>query len=1088
MADALAAAEQYVRNYMSDPDKFKPSQVEDMVKRVGKLIEPVNPVNVAIEVTTEKSELLAEITKATDKAFEKMTALIAKEGMKQARKQAINLLKTILGGSKVQLSPKLIEKILLKFPNSNTDKALLNFIDYAVGMVQSAEKIKSLQSLIDKARAELDKPYAGAEMRARLKPLLRTIEAHKVDPQKIDLLGQMIYRFIIQMSGKSAKTIDVQSLVELLVDQGAYIDEQTKIRRRALMQVRLDNLIDSGAIPAGTSLEEYERMLEEAAAQEEEASENEEQTPQGPVELSETAEMLIPEITDLMSQARDKAALTGTPFVKRMVRWLGKLNLTTLTDNELKRLNNILNDYIEFEDLSDLGVYAARGEAQERLSRLTTLNKKFRQYKGDVSKFSLNNLLENISGSEEAKNTLRAELYQREEVLFLDVKKRTDDNLQALEAHILEKGMDERSVRATEIFNILAQAGSQNSTWQAWRVAMLTNWTKYLNKKIEEDRLMSSKYSGLFGRSLVEEEIRIAYQTIEILENDFDPERFDSIALTINPDQARLASMVRNFYADISEEFRQNTAAFFSKLFDPMENPMYVSLNVIDRLGKGGVDESSGPTLTDTIFEEARIDRRESKTAIERTAFVNNAVVYGTDLLANFRKRYYQTLYQAKLTEELFVMDRMIKSSQFRDLFDPQYSDRTTKVILGFMEGVVDGQRYFGYIGISNQPMIKKLVNGNIGAVLVDLGQYAKQSIGSLQLLGRANYKIVGWALKSAISPTEAQKRWIDSTTTLRDRTYQSESLVGRQYAELNKFAGKTWARRLIVKIGDAIKNSRNFFAKYTIERADRFVSAAALFTGYAKSLKEQGLIDQPGDINWDEEIKNPNFNALAAAENMSDELNVPSNQTTKAEVLRSEKKSINDFTPKEINWMLAQFDLNAYNNLANNWRTIMDMSGRVESKDRRDAMSKVFGILVNTQTYTVMKVGMDILYQQAAIALALWALGIDFEDEDEEEKKRRYKKSLLASAIIGIFNLFVGRYGNIYKILPRLAFALGFALFYKDKEQTEENKGTLKDPNEDLFFDPTGVPVVDLSVRQIEQTGQDSRYACLICYWICHN
>lgn len=1144
MQDALAAAEQYVRNYMSDPTKFKPSQVEDMVKRVAKLIQPVNPVDVAVEATTENSELLAEITKATDKAFEKMSALIAKEGMKQARKQAINLMKTILGGAKVPLNPKLIEKILAKFPNSNTDKAMLNFIEYAVGMVQSAEKIRMLQSLIDKAKSELDKSYAGAEMKARLKPLLRTIEAHKVDPDKMDMLGRMLYGFILQMAGKNYKSVSIQNLVEALIDQGAYIDQQTKIRRRAMMQARVDRMIDSGALPAGTSVDDYEQMLADQAEQEAQnqaaapaapaiqpptpeqiaedlrngriasftyASEadipqqirdrassistingvttvrmaqswadyeialvqNQTTTQPAQAQRSETADLLIPEITELMSQARDKAANTGTPFVKRMMRWMGKINLDTLTDNELKRLHNILNDYIELDDLSDLGVYAARGEAQERLSRLSTLGNKFRQYKGDVTKMSLNNLLENVSSSEEAKNTLRAELYQREEVLFGDVKKKTDDNLQALEAHIIENDMDERSVRATEIFNILAQAGSQNSTWQAWREAMMINWNKYLNKKMEEQRLMSSGYTNIFEKNIIAEEIRIAEQTLNILENDFDPEQHDTLATTIDRSQAELAQMVRNFYAEISEEFRQNTAAFFSKLFDPMENPMYVSLNVIDRLGKGGIDESSNPTLTDTVFEEARIDRRESRTAIERTTFTNNAVVYGTDLLANFRKRYYQTLYQARLTEELFVMDRMIKSEQFRNLFDPQYSERTTKVILSFMEGVVDGQRYFGYIGVSDQPMIKKLVNGNIGAVLVDLGQFLKQSVGSLQLLARVNYKLTGWALKTAFSPTEAQKRWLDSTTTLRERTYQSESLVSKQYAELNKFAGKTWAKKLLVKIGDAIKNTRNFMAKHTIEKADRFVSAAALFAGYANSLHQQGLIQSPSEINWDEEIKNPNYNALATAENLSDELNVPSNQTTKAEVLRSEKKSINDFTPKEINWMLAQFDLNAYNNLRNNWRTIMDMSGTVDSKERWNATAKVFGILLNTQTYTAAKVLMDVLYQQAAISLALWALGIDFEDEDEEEKARRQKRSFIASALIGVFNLFVGRYGNIYKIIPRIVFASGFALFYKDKEQTEENKGTLKDPNTDLFYDPTGVPVVDLSVRQMVQINK---------------
>ncbi len=1071
MQDALAAAEQYVRNYMSDPTKFKPSQVEDMVKRVSKLIQPVNPVDVAVEVVTENSELVAEITKATDKAFEKMSALIAKEGMKQARKQAINLMKTILGGAKVPLNPNLIEKILARFPNSNTDKAMLNFIEYAVGMIQSAEKIKALQSLVDKAKTELDKSYAGAEMKARLKPLLRTIEAHKVDPDKMDILSSMLYAFIQQMAGKNYKAVSIQRLVEMLVDQGAYIDQQTKIRRRAMMQARVDRMIDSGALPAGTSVDDYEQMLIEQAEQE---AQNQAAAPAAPAQQSETADLLIPEITGLMSQARDKAAISGTPFVKRMMRWTGKINLNTLTDNELKRLHNILNDYIELDDLSDLGVYAARGEAQERLSRLNTLVNKFRQYKGDVTKFSLNNLLENVSSSEEAKDTLRAELYQREEVLFGDVKKRTDDNLQALETHIIENDMDERAVRATEVFNILAQAGSQNSTWQAWREAMMINWNKYLNKKMEEQRLMSSGYTNIFEKDILAEEIRIAEQTLNILENDFDPDQHQTLATTIDRSQAELAQMVRNFYAEISEEFRQNTAAFFSKLFDPTENPMYVSLNVIDRLGKGGIDESSNPTLTDTVFEEARIDRRESRTAIERTTFTNNAVVYGTDLLANFRKRYYQTLYQAKMTEELFVMDRMIKSEQFRNLFDPQYSDRTTKVILAFMEGVVDGQRYFGYIGVSDQPMIKKLVNGNIGAVLVDLGQYAKQSIGALQIKARVSFKLTGWALKTAILPTEAQKRWLDSTTTLRERTYQSESLVSKQYAELNKFAGKTWAKKLLVKIGDAIKNTRNFMAKYTIEKADRFVSAAALFAGYANSLNKQGLIQDPSEINWDEEIKNPNYNALAAAENLSDEINVPSNQTTKAEVLRSEKKSINDFTRKEINWMLAQFDLNAYNNFRNNWRTIMDMSGTVDAKERWSAGAKVFGILANTQTYAAVKIGMDILYQQVAIAIALWALGIDFEDEDEEERKRRQNRSLATSALLGVFNLFVGKYGNIAKIIPKVAFALGFAAFYKDKEQTEENKGTLKDPNTDLFYDPTGVPVVDLAVRQMEQIGKN--------------
>ena len=900
-------------------------------------------------------------------------------------------------------------------------------------------------------------------MRNRILPLLRTIDAYAVDPDVMIELGNRLYKFTRALSGKEAKIFAIQPLITMLEEQGAYIDEQKLIRRRALLQVRLNDLIEAGLAPAGTTLADYEQMLADA----EEAEQEQESTDEQPAQLSPTAERLIPEITDLMGWA-NRRAQNDTKFVKRMMGWLGKINLKTLSDQELKRLHNILNDYYEFGDLSDLGIFAARGEAQERLSRLTAFNNKFRQYKGDISKMSLNNFLENIAGSEAAKNTLRAELYQREEVLFLDTKKRTDDNMQALEKHITDNDMDERSVRATEIYNILAQAPSQNSTWQDWRMAMMLNWGKYLQKKLEEQKLMSSKTEEFLGRTLLSEEIRVAEQTMDILLNDFNPDENPDLESAMADEQLELAQMVRDFYAEISDEFRQNSAAFFSKLFDPRENTMYVSLNVIDRLGKSGIDESYSPTLTDTVFEEARIDRTESRTSIERTKFVNNTVVYGTDLLANFRKRYYQTLYQAKVSEELFVMDRMIKSSQFRALFDPKYSDRTTRAILGFMEGVVDGQRYFGYIGISDQAFVKKLVNGNIGAVLVDVAQYGKQSIGSLQLAARANYKIVGWALKSGLMPTKAQKEWLDSITTLRDRTYQSESLVSKQYSELNKFAGKTWARKLIVKLGDAIKASRNAFAKYTIEKADRFVSAAALFAGYAKSLNQQGLITNPSQIDWAAEKANPNFLALAAAENIADELNVPSNQTTKAEVLRSEKKTIEDFSMKEINWMLAQFDLNAYNNMRNNWRTIMDASGSATLKDKADAGVKVLGVLLNTQTYTVAKVLFDVIYQQAAIAIAMWILGVDFEDEDEEDKKRRQTNSFLASAIIGVFNLFIGKYGNIAKIIPRLAFATGFALFYKDKEQTEENKGTLKDPNEDLFIDPTGVPVVDLAVRQM--------------------
>ena len=1067
MLDAIAAAENYANRYMDAYGRLSDAQRNKMLENIRAMFDTVKPAEVASQIMSENDELVRTIATAADKALAKMVSITAKEGIKQARKQAIDLLKTILGGSKVTLNPKLIEKILSKFPKSTTDKALLNFIEYAVGMVQNAERIKVLEMLLERARGELQKSYAGTEMKARLMPLLRTIQAYKVNPDQINQLAGLLNSFVKQISGKDIKQTSVQALIDILVEQGAYIDEQTKIRRTAMMQARVDRLIASGALPAGTTVVDYEQLLLAQREAEEEGLESGEEPTE---ERSETAQFLMAEIRELLPVAIIHARQTDTKFAQRMMNWLSKINLNSLSDNELKKVNNILNDYLEMGDIADLGLFAARGEAQDRLSRLLAYMNRFRQFKGNIQKVSLNNLFENVASSESAKNVLRAELYQREEVLFLDVKKKTDDNMEALENFIIAKNMDEREVRATEIFNILAQAPSQNSTWQEWRNAMLINWGKYLQKKKAEQKLMSSIASEVFEQSVVAEEIRVAEQTIEILTNDFDPEAFDDIEEAINENQATLANMVRNFYAEISEEFRQTSAAFFSKLFDPAENPMYVSLNVIDRLGKGGIDESYNPALTDTVFEEARINRREARTSIERTTFVNNAVVYGTDLLANFRKRYYQTLYQTKVSEELFVMDRMIKSSQFNSLFDPMYSDRTTKIILGFAQGVIDGQRYFGYIGINNQPMVKKIVNGNIGAVLVDLGQYLKQSFGVVQILGRVPTGVFYYALNSAFSPTKAQKEWLDSVTTIRSRTYQSESTVTQNYRNLNKFGGKTVLGRLLTRAGEAMKKSQDFFAKYTIERADRFVSAAALFAGYVKSLKEQGLISGPSDIDWEAEIQNPNYNALAAAENMSDEINVPSNQTTKAEVLRSEKKDVKDFTMKEINWMLAQFDLNAYNNFRNNLRTIMDMSGSVDSQERRRAAMKVFSILGNTGTYAVAKYLVDVAYQQLAIVLAMFILGVDFEPEDEEDKKKRLKNSFYASAILGIFNLFIGRYGNIFKIIPRVAFSLGFAIFYQDRVQTEENKGTLKDPNQDLFFDPTGVPVVDLSIRQIMQ------------------
>jgi hypothetical protein len=249
--------------------------------------------------------------------------------------------------------------------------------------------------------------------------------------------------------------------------------------------------------------------------------------------------------------------------------------------------------------------------------------------------------------------------------------------------------------------------------------------------------------------------------------------------------------------------------------------------------------------------------------------------------------------------------------------------------------------------------------------------------------------------------------------------------------------------------------------AAHTIEPSDRFVTRAALLAGYIYSLEKQGIdID---NINWDNEAKNPNMEALAAAENLADQINVPSDQTTKAEVLKTQKTDT-EVTARELNWMLASFDLNAFQDFYNNYRTVF-AGENATTKEKKEAASNIISQLSNSLFYQSISM-LQYVVEGMAIELAFRAYqGADFEPPDDEDWWNQFKTQALIKSITGPFGLLIGGVGNATKTIYRLAATGTFTLF-QDEEENADNKYSMANPNNQLFVNPKELPYLEMLTR----------------------
>ena len=1059
-AKAVRDAKKKALDWIQQQTKNTTEAIQEATKQFEKITTPINPKEISSKIVKAITELETDImNQVSDIVNEKIGRATTEEGIKAGRNEVKNVLRTIFSGMKTKLTSGQLNTIMAKVPKTNSLKALANFIYTAANVVHQGEMHDNLEAMKKSILKIMNGPFVTKQDKDALIPLIKALNVNDLKGDAISEFAEIMKELGTTRLGQELRTTNRNDIASWLKNQIDNAAEAKELIRERLLKERYEKEKADNKIPDTMTLDEFKQYLEGRAN-----LRNESRKAQASINNANVKAELQDVIPLLFLMAKE-AFYTGpwgsSPIVGRAIESASKLKLDYLSIQELRHLQNILADYVDTGDFSNLGVFAATADAEKAIKEIAPFASQYRTYSGQLQKKNFSNMAGSISKTTEAANKFREVLLQKEQINYGKAIRKVQAAIKDIEDFAMEKKFTERELRTVEIYNILKQSYTQGNTWQEWQERMIGQYERYI--KLKEAEVKDTKTKSIF-KNVYEEQVRDAKETLSALQAFNDLENLED---GISDDQKEMHNKIVDAYRSELQAFKETSMAYYG-IEIPEGNNNYVPLNPIYRfpsgtdIAEGDVIDEDDQELTEAQFELHQINKQEAGTTIKRTPFVKNDVVYGTDLISNFSKRFYQTAYQNQVSHDLFVMSKLLNSSKFREIISPKDSKTNIDALKEMMQGIISAQRLSGYMAVDRRSFLKRLSGGSLASVIVSMWQPLKQGIGVVPILARVPAAITGKAITSALMPTPAIDNFMESVTTLPMRsTFQSESDIKKRHRRLNEFGGQTLFKNVVNKTGDVTTDIRDWMAAHTIEPSDRFVTRAALLAGYIYSLEKQGInID---NIDWDNEAKNPNMEALAAAENLADQINVPSDQTTKAEVLKTQKTDT-EVTGRELNWMLASFDLNAFQDFYNNYRTVF-AGKNATTKEKKEAVTNMISQLSNSLFYQSISM-LQYVVEGMAIELAYRAYqGADYEPPDDEDWWNQFKTQALIKAITGPFGLLIGGVGNATKTIYRLAATGAFTLL-QDDEENADNKYSISNPKNQLFINPKELPYLEMLTR----------------------
>jgi hypothetical protein len=637
---------------------------------------------------------------------------------------------------------------------------------------------------------------------------------------------------------------------------------------------------------------------------------------------------------------------------------------------------------------------------------------------------------------------------------FTDIGNKAIKEAGDLADFMLKNKVDEEANHKLGILAIAQQTSEQGGTFEE-RIDRIREMAQ---QQLEwaEKYLLNSNYAAKSKGQYFKED---AEMKLKVLDKFFSGATSSSdIALT--PIEQEIMDKALAMFASRKADLEATTATYFNRTLGD-EGPLYFPLMSMKSFNE--VENQQDVDLATNLFEGDAINRREAGTTIERKPFLETPISYSTDFIQTLTKKLFETDYQIHTAKERMITAAILNNKNFVKQVDA-LADDNLGIIREKIKEMVQDQVAFANLYRPDNSLMGYMYGKLIPLALNSIDQIPKQATGAFAVRTNTTAKsfkkamaIVSMAyykpeIRAAINDMRSQSAVIlrghRGEVDNRQRYQKRQGLFSQ-----SKFK-RTWTN--IEKFGDDIST---WLGDHTIAVGDDFVTNLALVAGYLDNLNQQGKSTANFDIV--NAVNDLDQEALSYAELLIDEVNAPSDPTTKARILRTDPNAVKELglTPKQMLYTLKAFTLSSHRNLKIAYGVLADI--RSSDSEKEEARARIGGWVLSTVMFlaigSLIKAGRGEVTDLLAEAIT----GGEPPEEDEDKTKDK----LLVEVARGTSNLaFQTAFGS-YNALTEQALQAGinFAAQQVIKKISETpyskaNKGTLADARFNLFPYAEGV------------------------------
>ncbi len=676
----------------------------------------------------------------------------------------------------------------------------------------------------------------------------------------------------------------------------------------------------------------------------------------------------IGELKDLL--VNSVGVITQSPAEKEITDALLNVKLDDMTATEMARVLKLINGITQNNDYSGGGVFVAQQKAVEVLIKTKALSDKIGGFRSLTKRVSFVRNFQQIGVAMAKGKALGAQLMEVtgvNEILRGIAKTKTyaNDNLIAFKEQKFDDSVYEpisqmrQSIYAAVIQTKIGDDVKEAEHIERWKNIIESN-IKNLRAKDESE---FTEQADMLQKAL-DEVIGNRQQLKDIADN----------MSKIDSEGKRVVLFFIDNHAEQKPRFRENSLLVHNEEIEEYNN--YTKLSVIS-IDKEPMNKNGDDLLE--IKTTKAISKKKSKSMIDRQSYEELGKDAGLDF--NFINRQFKALsdneYDINTSANIETAKLLFNRSN--DSLKEILGSKNWKIFKNKLQFILSAQQY-------REPQI-------IDDIVNELAQTSRAiALGSVtQAIKQATVLISTVANAQSLDFTlfgldKTKKENINKLLKLSEIGARRSEGAGGIYdtTNIDKKISDNVAQGIIKTIRRG-KGKLTGISMYTLRATDVKVADVSWITYYKKYLKDNGL-------KFDDrfEHRNPNKDALAYAESMTQTTQGANTEAGQAQIWEDWKNTAKIFLPYMSFSLQAKVRL--YDNVANVFT----------GKNKKEAGIDIGGFLVEQTAFNLIKYGISYFIVRGAIDLIKGALG--FEDDDTEldriRKAEQARESFYSNAV----------------------------------------------------------------------------------------